>query len=42
MAIAHVNGVDIAYEMTGESGPAMVMVHGSWVGGNTGRLPCLA
>lgn len=34
MAIAHVNGVDIAYEMTGESGPAMVMVHGSWVGGN--------
>lgn len=34
MPIAHVNGIDIAYEVAGESGPAMVMVHGSWVGGN--------
>lgn len=30
MPIAHVNGVDLAYDMTGESGPPLVMIHGSW------------
>ncbi|MGE0601236.1 MAG: alpha/beta fold hydrolase [Dehalococcoidia bacterium] len=33
MPIARVKEVDIAYEMAGESGPPLVMVHGSWVGG---------
>jgi len=35
MPIARVNGVELAYEVAGETGPPMVMVHGSWVGGNS-------
>lgn len=38
MPIARVNGVDLAYEVAGESGPPMVMVHGSWVGGMNWRF----
>lgn len=38
MPIAHVNGVDLAYEVAAESGPPMVLVHGSWVGGMSWRF----
>ncbi len=31
MPSANVNGVSLAYEVHGESGPPLVMVHGSWV-----------
>ncbi len=31
MPNAVINGVNLAYEMAGESGPPMVLVHGSWV-----------
>ncbi len=31
MPTAHVNGVQLAYDVTGESGPPLLMVHGSWV-----------
>jgi pimeloyl-ACP methyl ester carboxylesterase len=30
MPITKINGVNLFWEMTGESGPPVVMVHGSW------------
>jgi pimeloyl-ACP methyl ester carboxylesterase len=40
----HVNGVDLRYELTGDAGPAIVLVHGAWVDHTSWRLvaPALA
>ena len=40
----NINGVDLHYELTGDSGPTLVLVHGAWVDHTSWRLvaPALA